>query len=799
MKKHYLSFILVITVFVFAMPFKSFGQENKNIDKVLNASLQDLLNVGMVSASKKKQSIQDAPATAYVITQDIIFQRGYFNLMDLIEDIPEVEIQYNSNPQFRNLVTFRGVAGNEKILIMMNGIRVTPATGDYYPIATNFSLADAYRVEVIIGPASALYGVDAFGGIINIITHNQETQTMQGVSITTSGGNFTTTNNSLSLGLKADKLLLSGTWNNYYSAEPYYPEYYDVSYDWYLNSAKPDGFVVESPYYGQIYHNSFMKKRAGDSFFGDSISREFKMPTFSNYVNINASYEKISAGFIHHEETHSTAYGLDPKYTAYESDQYFKQSHNIFYVKHIYSSFNKKWSLQSTMTHNSYTIDPYSEFMGATTRWQSGFIYGKGQSTKIEEQISYELNSKNSLVGGFSYEELNSVPQTGLTPSPIDPSIPLVNQDIYFIGGAGYDPYATDDMVGKYDSNRIYKQKVYQLNYDNIGGYLQWQRLGRKLDVTVGMRYDKNSRFGETYNPRIGLVYSANRKLKIKLLAGSSYLAPSPQKAYAQSGSFYSFDLDTATGKKTFYSDLFRVANDSLKPELLYSFEGNVSYFLTNNLSLSVNAYYTIIQNLINFYGFANTSTINSYPDIVSQKYETSTNEGEAIIYGFVPKVNYLIKAGSRLQINTWVSYHYLKGDYTIKRDTVVEKSDMPFASKSTYKAGVDVNYGRFFLSLHGLRRTPSYSNQTTLYLTPGLDKTFIPENKIIQNINFLLVNANIGYRIKTKGKTKISTFVRGRNILNNLHYNVTYGSDDSMGIYPQDPTRVMFGFNISL
>src|SRR5687768_10186532 len=83
----------------------SYGQENKNIDKLLEVSLEDLLNVGMISASKKKQSIQDAPATGYVVTQEVIKQRGYLHLTDLLEDIPEVEIQYNSNPQFRNLVT----------------------------------------------------------------------------------------------------------------------------------------------------------------------------------------------------------------------------------------------------------------------------------------------------------------------------------------------------------------------------------------------------------------------------------------------------------------------------------------------------------------------------------------------------------------------------------------------------------------------------------------------------------------------------------------------------------------------
>ena len=59
--------------------------------------MENLLNVGIVSASKKKQSVLDAPASAYVITKEQIMQRAYDNLVDLLEDIPEIEIQKNSS------------------------------------------------------------------------------------------------------------------------------------------------------------------------------------------------------------------------------------------------------------------------------------------------------------------------------------------------------------------------------------------------------------------------------------------------------------------------------------------------------------------------------------------------------------------------------------------------------------------------------------------------------------------------------------------------------------------------------
>lgn len=786
-------FILTILI-TFSFNLSAQDNDQKKVEKVLDESLQDLLNVGMVSASRKKQSLQDAPAIAYVVNEEMIRQRGYMNLLELLEDIPEVEIQYNANAQVRNMVTFRGIAGNEKILLMMNGIRVTPSTGDYYIIGSNFILSDVSRVEIIIGPASALYGVDAFAGIINIITKNQEGFNHKGISFTTSGGNFGTTNNNLTVGAKLDRLIVTGSFNSYYSAEPKYYKYYDLTYDFYNNSFQPYGYVVETPYFGNILTTDFFQSRAGASFSGNALSRDFKMPTAAGYFHLNANYEKFTVGYITNVERHSSAYSLDPKYTAFERDQFFRQSQHVLYAKHTYTSFNNKWSLQSTLTHNFYQIDPKSNFIGSSSRWQRGYVYGNGQGTKIEEQLSYEVNQRSSVVAGISFEYLNALPTTGLSPTPIDKDIPITTQNIYFIGAAGYDLNATDDNAGKYDSLRVLTQDVFPVLYKNTGAYLQWQRQGKKVDITLGGRYDHNTRFGSTVNPRLGLVWTVSRKIKAKFLAGSAYLAPSPQKAYTQSGSFYSYEKDSTTGVTTFYADYFRIANDKLKPEKLFSLETNWSYFITNNISFSVNGFYTNVTNLINFYGNSPLKQVEKDGTIIqAKKIETSTNEGTLDIAGFVPKINVLFRLG-KTQWNTWISYAYIGGNYFVDADSNGTNDvfgEIPFATRSMAKAGVDFKARRWGLSVRMVSRGYSFSNQKLIYGSNDKYDTYYSSN-------FILLNANAYFELKTKGNTLISTFVRGRNILNNLYYNAAYGSDDSNGIAPQDPTRVMVGLKFT-
>jgi hypothetical protein len=191
-------------------------------------SITDLL---VTTATKRTQRSSDAPATIHVRTREQIIKRGYRNLADLLEDIPEVEIQRNSISEFRNIVTFRGIAGNEKFIIMLDGMRITPATGDPYTLGTNYSLANAKRVEVILGPASALYGVDAFSGIINIITTDY--RDTQGTVVQTSYGQYNTTDNSFITGARTDDIAFTLTGQYYHSGEPDYYHTYKDEFRWY--------------------------------------------------------------------------------------------------------------------------------------------------------------------------------------------------------------------------------------------------------------------------------------------------------------------------------------------------------------------------------------------------------------------------------------------------------------------------------------------------------------------------------------------------------------------------------------
>ncbi len=163
--------------------------EGQGLDDLLDLNLDDLLNLKVVSALKAPQTINRVPATVRVITADQIRDRGYFTLEEALADLPGL--------QFRNILGFnsytfmRGVPGqNNKILLLVDGIQINELNSGGFYGGGQVNLANVERIEVVYGPASALYGTNAVSGIINIVT--QDPRDGSGGRVSAGGGNFDT-------------------------------------------------------------------------------------------------------------------------------------------------------------------------------------------------------------------------------------------------------------------------------------------------------------------------------------------------------------------------------------------------------------------------------------------------------------------------------------------------------------------------------------------------------------------------------------------------------------------------------
>jgi outer membrane receptor protein involved in Fe transport len=124
-------------------------------------------------ATRGRQALRHAPAVATVITADDIAAMGATDLDQVLETVAGLHV--NIAPSMRNrLYVVRGVFSLQtpQVLVLQNGLPITVMlTGGRGNLSAGPAVENIARIEVIRGPGSALYGADAFSGVINLITH----------------------------------------------------------------------------------------------------------------------------------------------------------------------------------------------------------------------------------------------------------------------------------------------------------------------------------------------------------------------------------------------------------------------------------------------------------------------------------------------------------------------------------------------------------------------------------------------------------------------------------------------------
>ncbi|MGE0862804.1 MAG: TonB-dependent receptor plug domain-containing protein [Vicinamibacterales bacterium] len=720
-----------------ALPASAIAQTAADLG---DATLEELMKLTVTTASRRAEVIADAPALIEVVTARQIQARGYRSLSDLLRDQLGIKMDLGGDPDYPADITVQGTRNTSRVVLLLDGIRVTSPTNEPLPIMANYPVHNARQVEIVYGPSSALYGADAFSAVVNVIS--KDAAESAGLEVGTSIGRFGLWNQTASYGQRLGErgsLTVSG-------------------------QVLRDRQADLSRYYPAAY-GGMQGQRTGvfNSIFGPMtavgvVPAEFANPLAAHSAHVNLRWGRWQAALFNSRSRASTAAGYTPDNAVYADSAY--QQNNLWVGSASYSRPLGLAASVSTVTLSQHTLDPSSGYWNTYSNFRRSYKFALGRMAKAEQQLSWKPTPRTALVVGGTFERFFAIPQGADLNAPIASlSEP----------GTILDTHLVDPLV--------------KLHYSNTGGYVQAQYSpASQLSLTVGSRADYNSRYGATVNPRVGLVARLSRSTTVKLLYGTAFLAPSPYQAYSHYGSFYTTD-----GGVSYASDYWHLGNPDLEPQRKRTYQATVDQSVGPLLNVSVTAFRSRIDDILKSADpdRAGPGTYLGWP--VSY-IDFPVNEGEESIYGGNVDVHFLKSWSPSVRLSARAGISLVDG--RLVDDDNPDGVPLGAVAPLQFRAGADAEAGDWSASASIM----AFGRQRLL-------ATRLEAGKVVRETlpGFFTVDLNLRRNRITR---HLSAFVRIENLLDARYVHINERAltnpEELVGT-PQSPRRLAVGVDLRI
>jgi outer membrane receptor for ferrienterochelin and colicins len=445
-------------------------------------------------------AITRAPATATVITAQDIVAMGATEFDQVLAAVPGLHVSV-SHIAYNPIYSFRGsfTNYNPQVLMLVNGQPITNVFGGNRSYTWGgMPVENIARIEVIRGPGSALYGADAYSGVINVIT--KSAAELDGLEFGLRSGSFNTRDAWLQTGgaigpVRAALYLRAG-----------HSDGHGRTVDADLQSSLDRVFgTTASLAPGPVS----LSRKALD------LRAEFSVGN----VRWRTGFQRRRIGF-----GAGLAESLDPAARSMEERLYSDLSYEkINIVPH--------WDLSATLGYQDidlppadpgYLLFPRGAFGGA---FPDGVVGNPGHSERtasLSVSLFYTGFDRHRLRIGAGHRtaDLYAVPE-------------FKNFNLVVMPGAG--PVFVP-LGGVIESTHI-PELAYITPHKRHLHYLfvqdEWT-LARDWSVTAGVRHDRYSDFGATTNPRLALVWDLAYNVVLKAMHGRAFRAPSLTEQYTR-------------------------------------------------------------------------------------------------------------------------------------------------------------------------------------------------------------------------------------------------------------------------
>lgn len=469
----------------------------------------------VVTATRTENDVKKVPASTQVITQEDIKRGGATSVRNALSMYANI-FQKSKVRGGGHDIIIRGMETKHS-LVMVNGRRISneaDANGLGNAMSLDrININDVEKIEIVRGPSSALYGSEAMGGVLNIITKPSKEQTLlTGLEHTSEDtshwwhadtgriGNF-----SMTLDARFNKINRSMP-DTATESDPYgTAQTYNASLNYYVND--------------HSYVNAYM------DYYSQHLKTDMGTPVMKPITLTTSSGKMSLSGQAMLEGTGSKA---------------FKQ-------KNYGISWNGKtdkndWQIQAYM----------SKFNWSTT--SNTKVLGSIPPAGMEGMFNYLLQKKNTY--DFNHDEHNMWAIEGRDSLRVNDHHRVTFGAEYVkdkVAGTGLGK--NGDGVHNITENGTTKSSS-EKTLSSYAAYLQDEIEYGKWFIVPAIRYDHHSAYGSHTSPKIGVTYNATDHFRIKANYGDGFKAPSVSQLY--------YDLAMQMGPGNW---VHLTGNPNLKPE----------------------------------------------------------------------------------------------------------------------------------------------------------------------------------------------------------------------------------------
>ncbi len=469
----------------------------------------------VVTATRTENDVKKVPASTQVITQEDIKRGGATSVRNALSMYANI-FQKSKVRGGGHDIIIRGMETKHS-LVMVNGRRISneaDANGLGNAMSLDrININDVEKIEIVRGPSSALYGSEAMGGVLNIITKPSKEQTLlTGLEHTSEDtshwwhadtgriGNF-----SMTLDARFNKINRSML-DTATESDPYgTAQTYNASLNYYVND--------------HSYVNAYM------DYYSQHLKTDTGTPVMKPITLTTSSGKMSLSGQAMLEGTGSKAY----KQKNYGISWNGKTDKNDWQIQAYMSKFN--WSTTSnTKVLGSIPPAGMEGMFNFLLQKKNAYDFNHDEHNMwaIEGRDSLRVNDHHRVTFGAEYVK-DKVAGTGLGAN---------GDSVYSITENGKTKSSSEKTLSSY------------------AAYLQDEIEYGKWFIVPAIRYDHHSAYGSHTSPKIGVTYNATDHFRIKANYGDGFKAPSVSQLY--------YDLDMEMGRGNW---VHLTGNPNLKPE----------------------------------------------------------------------------------------------------------------------------------------------------------------------------------------------------------------------------------------